>query len=125
MLNKFWNYQYYYFSKNSSVCKRQIKALKFRHKAASFISDAGETGEIQAAIILFYSTLNEKQRRHYAGSESVRLGYGGDRVISEFLGLDVHTVAKGRRELLSGEINADIIRKPGGGRKKTKKKFLN
>lgn len=115
---------YFYFSKNTSVYRRQIKSVKSRHKAASFISNGNETGGMQAAIILFYSTLNEKQRRHYAGSESVKLGYGGDRIISEFLGLDVHTVAKGRRELLSGNINADIIRKPGGGRKKTEKKFL-
>ena len=34
--------------------------------------------EVNAAIVLFLKTLNEKQRRLYAGLESLRLGRGGD-----------------------------------------------
>ncbi len=50
--------------------------------------------EMKAAIILFYSLLDEQQRRLYAGLESMKLGHGGDSVLAEFLGLDPHTIAR-------------------------------
>jgi hypothetical protein len=78
--------------------------------------------ELKAAIILFYSLLDERQRRLYAGLEAHKAGYGGDRKIADFLGLDVHTVARGRQELLTGEIERQRIRKAGAGRKPTEKK---
>ena len=78
--------------------------------------------ELKAAVILFFSLLDEKQRRLYAGLEAVRLGHSGDRRVAELLGLDAHTVAKGRRELLGGEIDRARVRKSGGGRKSVEKK---
>ena len=48
--------------------------------------------ELKAAIILFFSLLDERERRVYAGLESLKLGYGGDRQMAEILGLDVSTV---------------------------------
>lgn len=78
--------------------------------------------ELKAGIILFYSLLDERQRRLYAGLEAHKAGYGGDRKIADFLGLDVHTVARGRQELLAGEIERQRIRKAGAGRKPTEKK---
>jgi hypothetical protein len=80
--------------------------------------------ELKAAIILFYSLLDEQQRRLYAGLEAHKVGQGGDRKIAKFLGLDVHTVARGRRELLAGEVERQRIRQAGGGRKQTEKKSL-
>ena len=38
-------------------------------------------------------------------------GYGGDR--AEILGLDVSTVARGRRELLEHDVNVERVRKAG------------
>ena len=61
--------------------------------------------------------MREKQRRLYAGLESFKLGHGGDRRIAEFLGLDVHTVARGRRELFRGDVQQEGVRKKGAGRK--------
>jgi len=78
--------------------------------------------ELNAAIILFYSLLNEKQRRLYAGLESFKLGHGGDRKIAEFVGLDVHTVARGRRELFAGDVEQEGVRKKGAGRQPVEKK---
>ena len=78
--------------------------------------------ELNGAIILFYSLLDEKQRRLYAGLESFRLGHGGDHKIAEFLGLDVHTVARGRRQLLGGEVQREGVRKKGAGRRAVEKK---
>ena len=56
--------------------------------------------ELRAAIVLFFSVLDEKQRRLYAGLEALKTGRGGDARIAELLGLDGGTVARGRRELL-------------------------
>lgn len=78
--------------------------------------------ELKAALIIFFSTLNEKQRRLYAGFESLKVGYGGDTQIAELLNIDKRTVAKGRKELLNGKIDLDTVRETGGGRKPTKKK---
>lgn len=78
--------------------------------------------EAKAAIILFFSMLNEKQRRLYAGLEAAKLGHGGDRRMAEFLGLDVHTVAKGRKELLEDSVDRSGIRGGGAGRKRVEKK---
>jgi len=36
--------------------------------------------------------------------ESIKLGHGGDRVLAEFLGLDPHTVARGRQQLLDQKV---------------------
>jgi len=78
--------------------------------------------ELRAAIVLFFSLLDEQQRRLYAGLEALKTGRGGDTLIAELLGLDVGTVAKGRRQLLSEDIEVDRSRKTGGGRKPSEKK---
>ena len=41
--------------------------------------------EWKAAIVLFCSLPDEKQRRLYAGLESLKLGYGGDQRLAEFI----------------------------------------
>jgi hypothetical protein len=76
---------------------------------------------MKAAILLFYSLLNEQQRRLYAGLESLKLGHGGDRKLAELLELDPHTVARGRQQLLALQVQVDRVRKTGGGRKPVKK----
>ena len=76
--------------------------------------------ELRAAIVLFASTLDEQQRRLYAGLESLQLG--GDRQIAELLHLDPHTVAKGRRQLLAQDVDMGRVRAVGGGRKPVEKK---
>lgn len=78
--------------------------------------------ELKAAIILFFSVLDEKQRRLYAGLEALKLGHGGDRQIAEILGLDPGTVARGRRQLLSRDVEMEQVRKKGGGRRPVEKK---
>jgi len=83
---------------------------------------AEPSDETKAAFILFLSSLNEKQRRLFAGLESMRMGRGGDQRIAEWTGLDAHTVGKGRRELLSGDIKLGRIRVPGAGRRAVEKK---
>jgi hypothetical protein len=83
---------------------------------------ARSSDETKAAIILFFSTLNERQRRLYAGLESLRLGHGGDSRMAALTGLDVHTIAKGRSELLERDVELARIRRPGAGRPRLEKK---
>ena len=78
--------------------------------------------ELKAAIILFFSVLDEKQRRLYAGLESLKLGHGGDRRMADLLSLGVGAVARGRRELLERDVEVDRIRTAGAGRKPVGKK---
>lgn len=78
--------------------------------------------ELRAAIVLFYSFLDEKQRRLYAGLEALKTGHGGDVQIAKLLGLDRGTVARGRQELLSQQTEAERVRRPGGGRQSVEKK---
>ena len=77
--------------------------------------------ELKAAIVLFYSLLDEKLRRLYAGLEALKLGRGGDRKVADFLGLDPGTVARSRGELLAQDVEIDRVRKAGGGRRPTEK----
>jgi len=78
--------------------------------------------ELQAALVLFYGLLDEQQRRLYAGLESLEWGRGGDQRMAELLGLDVDTVARGRAELLSGNVLHERVRRVGGGRPRAEKK---
>ena len=78
--------------------------------------------DLQAAIVLFYSLLDEQQRRLYAGLESLEWGHGGDQRMAQLFGLDVDTVARGRVELLSGQVLRERVRRAGGGRPRAEKK---
>src|SRR6266404_2924400 len=78
--------------------------------------------EMKTAILLFYSLLDEQQRRLFAGLESMKLGHGGDSILAEFLGLDPHTIARGRKQLLDQSVTTGRTRRSGGGRKPVEKK---
>ena len=78
--------------------------------------------ELKAANLLFYSLLDEQQRRLYAGLESMKLGRGGDAILAGFLHLDPHTVARGRQQLLEHDVSLDHVRRSGGGRTPVEKK---
>lgn len=104
--------------------RQQLLARRTAVPAEPFgeVPRQGTSDETKAAIILFLSTLNEKQRRLFAGLESVRLGPGSDQRIAHWTGLDVHTVAKGRHELREQDLKLDRIRRPGAGRPSVEKK---
>ena len=94
----------------------EVGGLPLRPLSEEVLAD-----EVKAAIIIFFSLLDEKLRRLYAGLEALKWGYGGNRRIADLLGLDEKTVARGRRELLEQGITADRVRRPGGGRPPIKK----
>jgi len=117
---------YLYCSIDPALRQRQLLARRFRQAeptlASSLAGGEAAPDEWKAAIVLFFSMLDEKQRRLYAGLESLKLGYGGDERIADFIGMDPHTVAKGRRELLEQDLDMERIRRVGGGRKRVEKK---
>jgi hypothetical protein len=78
--------------------------------------------ERQAAQVLFYSLLDEQQRRLYAGLESLAWGHGGDQRMARLFGLDGETVARGRTELVRGQVLHERVRRVGGGRPRVEKK---
>ena len=63
----------------------------------------------------FYRSLNERDRRRYAGLEANKLGHGGISYISEILGCDRKTVSKGIDELLDPpDFDPSRVREKGG-----------
>ncbi len=116
---------YTYYSASSDTRRSQLLMRRERSAEVTIGLPAqieALSHELKAAIILFFSLLDEQQRRLYAGLEAQKMGFGGDRRIAELLGLDVHTVSKGRRELFGGDVQRGVVRKQGGGRKMTEKK---
>jgi hypothetical protein len=94
----------------------QTAALQFG-PGVRFVPD-----ELKAAIVIFFSLLDEQQRRLYAGLESLKLGHGGDSKMAELLGLDVGTVARGRQQLVDHDVEVERVRKAGAGRPRQEKK---
>jgi hypothetical protein len=112
---------YLYCASDARTQQRQLRARQLLLKqAAANIPEGTVSDELRASIVLFASVLDERQRRLYAGLESLQLG--GDRQIADLLHLDPHTVAKGRRQLLAGDVEAGRVRGVGGGRKRVEKK---
>ncbi len=118
--------RFLHFSADASVRREQLRARQVWDAHPPGLSfGAGlrvVPDELKAAIVLFFSLLDEQQRRVYAGLESLKLGHGGDRRVADLLGLDTSTVAKGRRQLLEQDVERERVRKKGGGRKPVEKK---
>src|SRR3972149_2211819 len=75
--------------------------------------------EIEAAMKHFYNSLDEKDRRRYAGIEALKPGLGGRNYVARVLNCSRRTVTKGAKEVsgLSGKETDARIREAGGGRK--------
>lgn len=67
---------------------------------------------------LLLSRREEQQRRWYAGLESMKIGHGGEILLSQRTGLNAETIRRGRQELENDleDRPADRIRQEGGGR---------
>jgi hypothetical protein len=117
--------KYVYFSINKTKNKQQELIRRDTGDAKKLNQVTSDTlmEGLKVAIIHFFGILNEKQKRLYAGLESIKIGQNGDKIIAGLLGLNIKTVAKGRHELLSGNSLTNAIRAKGGGRKAIEKKL--
>lgn len=112
-----------YYSTNKKSQRSQIQCrsdLKSTLKSTE-INEGDLTNELKAALIIFFALLDEKQRRIYSGLESMKIGKGGDKIISDLFKISIKTVSKGRKELLGIDVNMDTVRLKGAGRKSVKK----
>ncbi len=118
--------RFVHFASDRALRKAQVRARPVWDTAPSDRSPGATVrvvpDALKAAIILFCSLLDERQRRLYAGLESLKVGHGGDRRMADLLGLDAGTVAKGRQQLLSRALDLDRVRRKGGGRPPLEKK---
>jgi hypothetical protein len=79
------------------------------------------TEEAKQAMRQMYEQLSERDRRVYAATEVMKLGYGGQQYICAILGCSPGTVRAGKRDLHTSEeasLQKGRIRRPGGGREK-------
>ena len=72
--------------------------------------------ELRTAIVLFASLLDERQRRLYAGLESLKCGWGG------IPASPTPVPGPRRKQLLAQEVERERVRRPGGGRPALEKK---
>jgi DNA-binding transcriptional regulator YhcF (GntR family) len=117
--------RFLYISADTRQARDQLRTRQTA-RSVPLVADASalqvSPDELKAAILLFYSLLDEQQRRLFAGLESMKLGHGGDGILAEFLGMDPHTVSRGRQQLLDQNITTGRTRRSGGGRKRIEKK---
>jgi transposase len=74
----------------------------------------------------FYEQLSERQRRLFVALKAMEAGYYGVKEMSKRFDIHIHTVRRGKRELLEQTVPpAKKVRLQGGGRKKnsTHKEF--
>jgi hypothetical protein len=86
---------------------------------------AGQTALDHQAINRVLASLDEQQRRLFAGLLARRRGHGGILIVAEITGLSRTTIRRGMEELRTGvRPAAGRLRKEGGGRKRIEKKLL-
>lgn len=108
-----WEGRYLYCALDRTRRQEQWAARQAQQRAGD---------DVQAAKALFYSLLDEQQRRLYAGLESLQRGHGGQQRVAQLYGLDADTVARGERELLGQQVLRGRVRRKGGGRPAVEKK---
>lgn len=80
------------------------------------------SAEIEEKMQFHFSLLNEKDGRHYAALEALRLGYGGKKYIGNLFKISQARIRNGVAELNDPSLLSSIPpgkqRRSGGGRKK-------
>jgi hypothetical protein len=73
-------------------------------------------GEVEAAMVTFFGSLREKDRRRYAAVEAAKLGPGGLAYLSRLLGIDPSTIRRGEADLKClPDVPPEDVRKKGAG----------
>src|SRR4051812_32196583 len=74
---------------------------------------------IRARFASLSPHLDERERRLFAATEALSVGYGGIAAVARATGIAVSTIGRGLNELKGVSCPADAtrVRRPGGGRK--------
>jgi len=85
--------------------------------------------EIENLMVLNFNRLSEKERRHCASLEVIKLGYGSKTYIQNLFNIGQKTLERGIMELNNSELYSQIAedkqRRSGGGRKKILRTLSN
>jgi len=74
--------------------------------------------DIERAMITFFHSLREKDRRRYAAVEAAKLGPAGTPYIAQLLGIDPKTILRGQADLQDlPEVPPEQVRKKGAAEK--------
>ena len=115
--------EFLYFSITSAEVQLKNRKEQIQQALQEDFSQYGFGSSEIGCLQTLLSVLNEQQRRLILGFESLKIGHGGDTILSKLMGVDVRTISKGRKELLAHEILTDGVRAKGGGRPNLKKKL--
>ena len=88
-------------------------------------SDPHPDKQLHYRMNLLLGRMDEQQRRWYVGLESMRIGHGGDVLLSQITDVHVETIRRGRQELENDlkDRPVDRVRLEGGGRPPVEKKI--
>jgi len=114
--------QYLYVSATAGARQVETREDALRQAHQGGVTRIHIPDEVGDSMRWLLSVLNEQQRRLYLGLESIRLGHGGDTAIARITGVNVKTIAQGRRQLQARDVTPERIRKAGAGRPPVKRK---
>jgi len=115
------SYVYFGINRREQAKQRRMRRQRLTSPRLLVANPELAVEEAKAEILLFLAGLNERQRRLYAGLESLKVGVGGDEHIAGIFGMDRHTVARGREELMESTEPLEGVRRVGAGRPSGKK----
>jgi hypothetical protein len=70
--------------------------------------------DVELAMVTFFGSLREKDRRRYAAVEAAKLGSGGLAYLSRLLGIDSKTIRQGEADLKElPDVPPERVRKKG------------
>ena len=82
--------------------------------------------DVELAMVTFFRSLREKDRRRYAAVEAAKLGDGGVPYVSGLLGIDPKTIRQGEADLKNlPDVPPEDVRKKGAAERRKSKRFLN
>jgi hypothetical protein len=81
--------------------------------------------DVEFAMVTFFFSLREKDRRRYAAVEAAKLGDGVP-YVAGLLGIDPKTIRQGEADLKNlPDVPPEDVRKKGAAEKRKSKRFLN
>ena len=72
------------------------------------------TKDVEQAMVTFFLSLREKDRRRYAAVETAKLGAAGVPYVAKLLGIDPKTIRRGQADLYDlPDVPPEDVRKKG------------